>query len=309
LIALLLPAVQSARESARRSQCANNLKQVGLAAINYEDSYKRFPPGYLGNNPRPDVPTLDAANHQNIGVMAFILPQMEQAAAFEQFNFPQLTEVDLSGPSWWTILQTWQAAQAKIGSFTCPSDLVQETDTVFTACRQFFNPMPTPTLEYRASGFFGIGEIGRTNYAGVAGQHGFFNLNGTVTINGQTRLVDTTQGIFTCRSKTRTNDVLDGLSNTLMFGEGIFGYDPPSPTTPNPPYTRLYSASWMGCGTMISRMGLSNRGYWDRFSSNHPGVVQFCLADGSVRTLRVTMAQGVLDVSAAVRDGMSVQLP
>ncbi|MBR9804637.1 DUF1559 domain-containing protein [bacterium] len=75
LVALLLPAVQQAREAARRSSCKNNLKQIGLALHNYHDTHKVFPPGSVGDN--------------QIATFAFILPNMEQAAGYDLWDFNQ----------------------------------------------------------------------------------------------------------------------------------------------------------------------------------------------------------------------------
>ena len=73
LIALLLPAVQAAREAARRSQCCNNLKQIGLAAHNFENAMRRFPPGYLGPIPQAAY----SYGGQQVGCLAFLLPYLE----------------------------------------------------------------------------------------------------------------------------------------------------------------------------------------------------------------------------------------
>lgn len=79
LVALLLPAVQSARESARRSQCLNNLKQMGLGILNYESSLKRFPPGQRRVKPGGD----------EYAWSVFLLSYMEQQPLYEQFDFKQ----------------------------------------------------------------------------------------------------------------------------------------------------------------------------------------------------------------------------
>lgn len=79
LVGLLLPAVQQIREAARRTQCLNNLKQLGLAAHNYESAFKRFPPGYLGATPLPG----DYSQNSNIGHLVHLLPYVEQQAIYD----------------------------------------------------------------------------------------------------------------------------------------------------------------------------------------------------------------------------------
>src|SRR4051812_23338870 len=84
LIALLVPAVQKVREAAARTQCQNNLKQIGLAAHGYESANRRLPPGYLGSYPNLTEPKPNCYNAQNVGVLAVLLPHVEQGAVLSQ---------------------------------------------------------------------------------------------------------------------------------------------------------------------------------------------------------------------------------
>src|SRR5687768_8242581 len=88
LIALLLPAVQAARESARRSQCANNLKQIALAVHNYENSYKILPPAVVNGAAFPTKGLEDYLNaagtaYTNHGTLSILLPYLEQGNVLE----------------------------------------------------------------------------------------------------------------------------------------------------------------------------------------------------------------------------------
>ncbi|MFH1920921.1 MAG: DUF1559 domain-containing protein, partial [Planctomycetota bacterium] len=104
LIALLLPAVQAAREAARRSQCANNLKQFGLAAHNYHDTFKVFPPALLNSGRM-----CNAATNPSWGVgpgtlnttgWTMLLPFYEQQAIYDQWDFNLPSSVSVSNASW-----------------------------------------------------------------------------------------------------------------------------------------------------------------------------------------------------------------
>ncbi len=116
LIALLLPAVQSAREAARRSQCLNNLKQIGLAAANFETANGTYPPGY-GTFPVVDITSCTGPfGGCRLSVLGQLLPYMEQSAIYSAFNVSQDMCVYGAG-------QPNDTAQtALIGAFVCPSD-------------------------------------------------------------------------------------------------------------------------------------------------------------------------------------------
>lgn len=105
LIALLLPAVQSAREAARRAQCTNNLKQIGVALHNYHEAHNAFPPGRINSH---------IAGMGNCwGAYAQLLPFLEQGPTFQAFNFNLAPDIDLANTT---------ASNVFIASFLCPSD-------------------------------------------------------------------------------------------------------------------------------------------------------------------------------------------
>src|SRR3954471_13435231 len=83
LVALLLPAVQAAREAGRRAQCVNNLRQMGLAAHSYEGTHRYFPIGVIRYTP----PQCDDASNRRHTLFAALLPHMEQVNLYNSFNF------------------------------------------------------------------------------------------------------------------------------------------------------------------------------------------------------------------------------
>jgi len=121
LVALLLPAIQAAREAARRTECANKMKQIGLALHNYHDTFSKFPPDaiWLGTTGGQVVPT---PRERNFTWIALLLPFMEQQALHEEIDFSipaynqQVTGADGQQVDLWRV---------QLGAFTCPSD----TDT------------------------------------------------------------------------------------------------------------------------------------------------------------------------------------
>src|SRR6202035_572752 len=121
LIALLLPAVQKVREAASRTQCTNNLKQIGLALHNYHDTNKVFPPGYIdGNTSSTSTPDNDVG--PGWGWASFLLPYLERKDLFDQIDFTK--GVLAASPN--VIM-----AQTSLPIFLCPSDPSQDTFDVY----------------------------------------------------------------------------------------------------------------------------------------------------------------------------------
>src|SRR3954449_2654698 len=111
LIALLLPAVQAAREAARRIQCTNNLKQVGLALHNYESTNGVSPPGRIN--------TYVAGNGHCWGAYSQMLPYVEQQAVFDAMNFSMNPDPDYTSTS---AVVNRTASVTTLAMFLCPSD-------------------------------------------------------------------------------------------------------------------------------------------------------------------------------------------
>jgi len=123
LIGLLLPAVQKIREAANRMKCSNNLKQISLAAHNYESANGVLPPGYLG--PYPTLAAASGDDTQNLGVLAIILPFIEQDNVYRQLLAPfpsDYTSLTAVYPAWYTNATALSVAAARINTYLCPSD-------------------------------------------------------------------------------------------------------------------------------------------------------------------------------------------
>ncbi len=273
LIGLLLPAVQKVREAAARASCTNNLKQLGIAAHNYAEANGQLPPGYLGTYPDLAAPVGSAAPSnpypcQFVGVLAYLLPYVEQDILYQSMlpgvpaDYLCLTAV--YNP-WWSYSSTWNAGQTRVKTFLCPSDDAY-TNTVGTLISAHVYVGPGYFDEDFA--FFPIGgggdNVGRSNYAGVGGYAG--------TISGPSI------GVLTNRSSVSLSQLseADGTSNTALFGEAL------GDTDGGP---RQYANSWMGVGSLVTAWGLPTPSSPFTFGSKHPGIVQFCFGDGSVRPL------------------------
>ena len=270
LMSLLLPAIQKVREAANKMICGNNLKEICIATHNYHADYTYLPPGYLG-------PLAGAGgNYQRVGILCMILPYVEQDNLFKQLVNPSqptkafdfgLKHVTLP---WYTNTLDFNLARAKIKLYVCPSD---DPFTNILAVGVFVHWTGTGA---NATAFPNsvASDLGRSNYAGVCGALG---------IGGPYAQYE---GILCDRTSNTLGQIAvqDGTSNTMLFGEFLASNDP----TFKQPQIRHYAASWMGIGAGGTAAGMPEvqEPPWYCFGSRHPGGVQFCFADGSVRTLR-----------------------
>ncbi|MDX1947591.1 MAG: DUF1559 domain-containing protein [Pirellulaceae bacterium] len=273
LVSLTLPAVQSARESARRMSCSNNLRQLGIAAHNFHDTMGRFPPGYLGHLPHDDFLNHQGDN-QYIGTLAYLLPFVEQKASHDLITLSM--DINVVQPAWYFDANTSAAARNNIKNFLCPSaQVVNQNDGISVALSLWFKPpglLDTDNGYYSMSGASaGVLAFGRTNYVGCAGYGG--NLPQFIDF----------EGVFSNRTKTRFADITDGTSNVFLFGEMIGGK---RPYVASDDGSGRFSFTWMGSGSLPTAYGINaspNKPSWSMYSSEHPNIVLFCLADGSVR--------------------------
>jgi prepilin-type N-terminal cleavage/methylation domain-containing protein/prepilin-type processing-associated H-X9-DG protein len=288
LIALLLPAVQSAREAARRAQCVNNLKQLGLAMHNYHDV----------NNALPLGRTLQAGKYRPFSQQARILGYMEQNNAFNSLNF-NLSSYDVSNAT---------GASISISSFLCPTDTSTQIPT-----GQVLAGFGWGAVNYRANE--------GTSVAMWYGADDVDNVN-----NG---IVAPPNGLFYSDELIKLASVTDGTSNTAAFSEHVIGdfsnsiatdiSDSFAPGTHPLNSDDAYTMCLATNVNDLNNQGYSNVGapwiygyhsttsYWHsgppnsrscmfpprRISttanSRHPGGVNLCLADGSVRFIKSTV--------------------
>ena len=191
LIALLLPAVQAAREAARRAQCTNNLKQLGLALHNYHSTQNAFP---LGGSPAPTSGSLICCSQGgwgSWGAQAMLLPYLEQVAVYNAANF----NLVMRGDGYSEVINT-TSTQSRIGSFLCPSSPLP--------IGTWYGGVTWPGNNYFASTGSSISWLGNDSKLGS-----YTNVpNGPFWVGGQAL------GI---------RDITDGTSNTVAFGEWRMG--------------------------------------------------------------------------------------
>ncbi|MBN1911711.1 MAG: DUF1559 domain-containing protein [Pirellulales bacterium] len=304
LIALLLPAVQRAREAARRMRCSNNLKQLGVAAATFVTAERHFPAGYLG--PKPHPLTGMSWDGQYISVFAILLPYMEldmvhdPMAGFDDHFAYKLFDVKLIGqPVGTPVIAFWdrtisdanpamELAQTKIPAFMCPS-AQERPDGIWLGTGIVWKLSGSTVGVSHGYMIYDSHAYGTTQYQGCAGTLGQKPPN-VIDYNGE--------GIFFNRSKTAIRDIRDGTSSTILFGESLG----PGVIQDNY-YDRAWT--WSGCGVIWTARGLNNETPV-RFDSEHPDIVQFCYADGSVQSLNKDTDDEIYFALSGKHDSLNV---
>ncbi|TWT47549.1 DUF1559 family PulG-like putative transporter [Botrimarina hoheduenensis] len=320
LVAMLLPAVQAAREAARRSACTNNLRQLGLAALNYESARQALPPGYLGSvdfqrPARPqDPPALGGRINQGIGVMVYLLPYVEEATLFDQFteDYPLGAQ---SGATWYYSdlfdnNRRQRLSQTTVASYLCPSAPVEPPQAAYLD-KMYFVAASGALSPGSGANDPAVITQGLTHYAGVTGVLGSAGPDTFVVDSDEVRnkqlvgrsMPDELIGVFHRRSETSLARVIDGTSQTLMFGEapGNIGTAVADTLTFTGDAVNGFAQgfAWAGWGCIGTFYGLDvsiqdgaplpesrYQTHWRHFGSLHGGgVTQFTLVDGSVHSL------------------------
>jgi prepilin-type N-terminal cleavage/methylation domain-containing protein len=309
LIGLLLPAVQKVREAANRTSCANNLKQIGLALHNYENTYSSLPPwGFdFTYNPRPANPWGD--QRQGHCAMGQILPFIEQENVI-RIAHPEASVIDPINlpPAWGTS----EAGTTKIKTLLCPSTPPHVIDygPYFALYFGDHGPMNLAGTDYAAVRGLNANFCAACAPASPSGDVGAMGTKGQVTPTGMTE------------GRIRLTQIADGTSNTILVGEDAGRqqvWARRTPFMPNAPCTSTFASdgtlicgwtlnsAWGDYNTYISVRGFSNDGMVrdggccvvncnnvNQFFGFHTGGCNTVRGDGSVQFLSESIAPGVL---------------
>ncbi len=307
LIALLLPAVQSAREAARRMQCSNNLKQMGLAVHNYHTAHGCFPPGGITEGEST------SSQKTRINWAIALLPYMEQQTLYDRYDHSAYNQDP--GKSNGNEL----VRQALVATYVCPSE-PHGGDLQVPGTGPGGDPARGGAgLEYRTGSYkcvagavtddMPLREQGWWDMYFASWPLPDYHRRGVMHMTG---VLD-----WTCE---RIRDVTDGTSNTLMIGE--------KSTSTGRTWTSFWAYPYIyyTMGHSVEHpLSISNdmdecfeladeAGVWAApcarsWGSFHPGVIQFALADGSVRGISTNVDLTVLCDASTIGGGELFQMP
>lgn len=293
MVGLLLPAVQAAREAARRMSCQNQMKQIGLALHNHHDVFGRFPPG--AENAVFPRPLSGATTIAGTSWIVHTLPFFEQQSLYERYDFS---------------VPHNNANNAFVGNSVVPT---------------IYCPSGPAPSRYPDPNGGGVNGNPSTHYVGVMGPAGTTD-NWPVVFNGQTyrfRVGDAnnngawsfhgilshfrnTAGSISTNRFVRFRDVIDGTSNTLMVGErSVFL---PGNSNDYRSWIRGNNGGTSACKTVMNPINSTNYNGSNNFNhisfgSQHPGGCQFVLGDASVQFVSETIDMSLYQMLSSINEG------
>ncbi len=282
LISLLLPAVQKAREAANRTACANNLKQIGLAVLNFESGQRCLPPARIIRLNK-DNDDDDLKNRGGATWAVYLLPYLEQDNAFQSWNFDA-----------WYHYQVPAVRLFNVPTFFCPSRRSTNSDTLYSISGDPLAFPGPPINDDDGDGHWeqipgALGDYACSMGTSPFASAGAFRLNNPFD-----------KGV-------RLSKITDGTSNTILIGEkhvplgywGQGGWD-----------CSIYDGDSPGCSGRAGGPGyplaqsLRDTGW--KFGSAHPSSCNFVFVDGSVHNLYVSTSPTILGLLTNIADGQSL---
>ncbi len=323
LVGLLLPAVQAAREAARRMQCQNNLKQIGLSVHNYESANKRFPNGSVDDDPKEATPRRlwEAGRHRKGTVLVKLLPFVEQTALFNSLDFNQDVELQLNAQAPFNTAGRADMRQVSMPMYRCPSDGTSQR--VLSQQNHLYNYSFCIGAQ-NMDGQFGCNQFPVNSYltraAGVLGGNLFNNGgNGHGHSGAYARPQGISGVISRCDWSARFADVSDGLSNTIAAGEilpschdhhrgGGGWYNSNGQWTATSPRINFNTCGKQG--VLDNQSNCNDFRTWNTsggFKSDHAGGANFALCDGSVQFLAQSIDYLTYQQMGSRNEGESLQ--
>jgi prepilin-type N-terminal cleavage/methylation domain-containing protein len=294
LVALLLPAVQAAREAARRSSCQNKMRQLAIALHNFHDARGKFPPG-AENAVYPKPRMSGATTFAGTSWIVYILPYIEQQPLYKRYRF------DLSYSS----TQNAAVGATIIPGLYCPSG---PSPQQYTDPNSVVKGNPT-THYYGVMGPAGLtnpttNKIGAITYSYTVGDA---TSNGAWSAHGILSHYRETTGSASTNRIVRVADVIDGTSATLMLAERSM-HLPNGQTNDYRTWIRGNNGGSGACKCVTYPINStfyngSNNFNHISFGSDHPGGCHFALGDASVRFLAETVDLSLYKAMASMNGG------
>lgn len=304
LVALLLPAVQAAREAARRAQCSNNLKQIGLAMHHYHDQARCFPPGNIATSMPGRMSGWHVPCRTNWAIS--LLPFLEQEPLYSQYNH----NVDNRGP------QNKDVRETDLDVYNCPSD---------PYAKELTHPMyglgPGSSTKYRCGSYRAMAGRSDLRYLFMP-DRGFWGYPGFQPIHSahpEWKGVFHVVGPSILTRSERFSSILDGTSNTIAVGEnhGVkddmnFGgtywassaSNSISQAVPLSESLQAVPEFWKCVSTVPSDKACDFG-----WGSYHPGIIGFVFSDGSVHFLDTSINMNLFCDLSTIAGGEPALLP